>query len=163
MCSLDLEDVWRNYCTEIRSNKKRTSDQKIKSTSDYWLTSKQLQQPLSVRKCEINFDSHCDHSSVCMEIEKKAWQPKGPGFWKSLSSLLEDSDYIAAMAEKIKDLEDKGLLWEDKGKKMQEPRKIPHHRSWKSAEFERQPISTRAHQGVTRPLDRNTKKFPNFF
>ena len=54
MCSLDLEDVWRNYCTEKRSNKKRTSDQKIKSTLDYWLTSKQLQQPLSVRKCEIN-------------------------------------------------------------------------------------------------------------
>ena len=35
------------------------------------------------------------------QIKKlKAWQPKGLGFWKFDSSLLEDSDYIAAMAEK---------------------------------------------------------------
>ena len=45
-------------------------------------------------------ESQCDHYSVYMEIEKKAWEPKGLGFWKFDSSLLEDSDYIAAMAEK---------------------------------------------------------------
>ena len=46
-------------------------------------------------------------------------QPRGPGFWKFNSSLLEDSDYTATMTEKIpqfidkyKDLEDKRLLWE---------------------------------------------------
>ena len=83
-----------------------------------------------------------------MEIEKKVRQPRGPGYWKFNSSLLEDSDYTAATAKKIpqfidryKDLEDKGLLWEmikmeirsftitftkTKGKKMQRPRKIPH-------------------------------------
>ena len=52
-----------------------------------------------------------------MEIEKNVRQPRGPGFWKFNSSLLEDSDYTAAAAEKppqfidrYKDLEDKGLL-----------------------------------------------------
>ena len=65
------------------------------------------------------FAPHCDPSSVCMEIEKKVRQPRGPGFWKFNSSLLEDRDYTATMAEtipqfidKYKDVEDKGLLWE---------------------------------------------------
>ena len=65
------------------------------------------------------FAPDCDPSLVCMEIEKKVRQPRGPGFWKFNSSLLEDSDYTATMAEtipqfidKYKDVEDKGLLWE---------------------------------------------------
>ena len=77
---------------EIAPNKKqftwRTSDQKIKC---------RLQQSLA-RKCEINFAPHCDHSSVCMEIEKKGRQPRGPEFWKFNTSLLEDNDYTATMA-----------------------------------------------------------------
>ena len=106
MCSSDLEDVWR----KLHPNKKqftwRTSD-KIKCRLDYWLTSKQLLQQSLARKCEINFAPHCDHSSVCMEIEKKVRQPKGPGFWKFNSSLSEDSDYTATMAEKIPQFIDK--------------------------------------------------------
>lgn len=66
-----------------------------------------------------NFAPHFDHSSVCMEIEKKVRQPRGPGFRKFNSSFIEGSNYIVTMAEKIpqfigkyKDLKDKGLLWE---------------------------------------------------
>ena len=119
MCSLDLEDVWRKLHPNKKQFTSRTSDQKIKCRLDYWLTSKQLLQQSLARNCEINFAPHCDHSSVCMEIEKKVRQPRGPGFWKFNSSLLENGDYTATMAEKIpqfidkyKDLEDKGLLWE---------------------------------------------------
>ena len=32
-----------------------------------------------------------------MEIEKKVRQPRGSGFWKFNSSLLEDSDYTATI------------------------------------------------------------------
>ena len=72
-----------------------------------------------MRKCEIIYASHSDHSSVALELQTNVQHPRGPGFWKFNSALLEDKDYtedlkvkIPQFIEKYNYVEDKGLLWE---------------------------------------------------
>ena len=64
-------------------------------------------------------DSQCDHYSVYMEIEKKAWQPKGPGFWKFDSSLLESYG-----RKRLKILKTKGSSGKTKVKKCRDQGKF---------------------------------------
>ena len=54
-----------------------------------------------------------------MELQINRKYPRGPGFWKFNSSLLEDDEYteklifrIPHFINKYQDLVDKGLLWE---------------------------------------------------
>ena len=96
-----------------------TSDLKIKFRLDYWLIARQLSQKSPVRKCEIKHAAHCDHSLVMLEMQINVKYPRGPGFWKFNSSLLEDDEYTEKLMFKIphfinkyQDLEDHGLLWE---------------------------------------------------
>ena len=72
-----------------------------------------------MRKCEIKHAAHCDHSLVMMEMQINVKYPRGPGFWKFNSSLLEDDEYTEKLMFKIphfinkyQDLEDHGLSWE---------------------------------------------------
>ena len=53
-----------------------------------------------------------------MELQINVKYPRGPGFWKFNSSLLEDDEYTEKLMFKIphfinkyQDLEDHGLLW----------------------------------------------------
>ena len=96
----------------------RTSDLKIKRRLDYWLIARQLSQKSPVQKFEIKRAALCDHSLVRMELQINVKYPRGPGFWKFNSSLLEDDEYTEKLMFKIphfineyQDLEDHGLLW----------------------------------------------------
>lgn len=86
----------------------------IKCRLDNWLIAHDLLQNSLVRKCEIKHASHCDHSSVTMELQINVKFPREPGLLKFDSSLLEDDKYKAKFhfINKYQDLEDKGLLWE---------------------------------------------------
>lgn len=119
MCILDLDDVWRTLHPEEKQFTWRTSDLKIKCRLDYWLIARQLLQNSPVQKCEIKHAAHCDHSLVTLELPINEKYPRGPGFWKFNSSLLEDDEYAEKLMFKIphfinkyQDLEDHGLLWE---------------------------------------------------
>ena len=93
MSTLDLDDVWRTLHPEEKQFTWRSSDLKIKCRLDYWLIARHLLQKSDVQKCEINHAVHCDHSSVTMVLQINAKYPRGPGFWKFNSSLLEDDEY----------------------------------------------------------------------
>ena len=119
MCIFGLDDVWRTLHPEEKQYTWRTSDLKIKCRLDYWLIARQLSQKSPVQKCEIKHAAHCDHSLVTMELQINMKYPRGPGFWKFNSSLLEDDEYTEKLMFKIphfmgkyQDLEDHGLLWE---------------------------------------------------
>ena len=71
-----------------------------------------------MQKCEIKHAAHCDHSLVTLEFQINEKYPRGPGFWKFNSSLLEDKEYAEKLMLKIphfinkyQDLEDHRLLW----------------------------------------------------
>ena len=119
MFNFDLDDVWRTLHPEEKQYTWRTSDLKIKCRLDYWLIARQLSPKSPVRKCEIKHAAHCDHSLVMLEMQINVKYPRGPGFWKFNSSLLEDDEYTEKLMFKIphfinkyQDLEDHGLLWE---------------------------------------------------
>ena len=119
MCIFDLDDVWRTLHPGEKQFTWRTSDLKIKCRLDYWLIARHLLQKCPVQKCEIKHAAHCDHSLVTMELQINMEYPRGPGFWKFNSSLLEDDVYTEKLMFKIphfinkyQDLEDNGLLWE---------------------------------------------------
>ena len=93
MSILDLDDVWRTLHTEDKHFTWRTSDLKIKCRLDYWLIARHLLQNSLVQKCEIKHATHCDHFSVTMQLQINVKFPRGPGFSKFNSSLLENDEY----------------------------------------------------------------------
>ena len=68
-----------------------------------------------MRKCEIIYASHSDHSFVAMELQRNIQYPRGPGFWKFNSALLEDKDYTEDLTVKIPQFIEKYNYVEDKG------------------------------------------------
>ena len=119
MCILDLNDVWRTLHPGEKQFTWRTSDLKIKCRLDYWLIARRLLQKCPVQKCEIKHAGHCDHSLVTVVLQINMEYPRGPGFWKFNSFLLEDDVHTEKSMFKIphfineyQDLEDNGLLWE---------------------------------------------------
>lgn len=119
MCILDLNDVWRTLHPGEKQFTWRTSDLKIKCRLDYWLIARHLLQKCPVQKCEIKHAGHCGHSLVTVVLQTNMEYPRGPGFWKFNSFLLEDDAHTEKLMFKIphfinkyQDLKDNGLLWE---------------------------------------------------
>ena len=104
MCIFDLDDVWRTLHPEEKQYTWRTSDLKIKCRLDYWLIARQLSQKSPVQKCEIKHAAHCDHTLVTMELQINVKYPRGPGFWKFNSSLIEDDEYTEKKCLKFRTL-----------------------------------------------------------
>ena len=120
LCILDVDDVWRTLHSREKQFTWRTSDLKIKCRLDYWLIARHLLQTCPVQKCEIKHAAHCAHSLVIMALQINVEHPRGPGFWKFNSSLLEDDLYteklmlnIPHFINRYQDLEDNGssLRW----------------------------------------------------
>ena len=99
--SLNLDDVWRSLHPKRNEYTWRSQDLKIKCRLDYWLITKQFLQNSFVQSCEIKYAPHCDHSLVSMDIQIQAQRPRGPGFWKFNSSLLEEKEFTDDLTEKI--------------------------------------------------------------
>ena len=85
---------------------------------DYVLMSKSL---LNISKeCVLTFAPNTDHSAVVTLVQSAELSRKpGPGFWKFISSLLEDNEYvngirkcIVSAKDKYNDIEDCGLKWD---------------------------------------------------
>ena len=98
---LDLDDVWRTLHPEEKQFTWRTCDLKIKCRLDYCLIARHLLLNSPVQKCEIKHAAHCDHSSVTMELQINVKYPRGLGFWKFNSPLLEDDEYTEKLMFKI--------------------------------------------------------------
>ena len=88
--SLNLDDMWRSLHPKRNEYTWRSRDLKIKCRLHYWLITKQFWQNSFVQSCEIKYARRCDHSSVSMDIQILEQRPRGPGFWKFNSSLLEE-------------------------------------------------------------------------
>ena len=51
--------------------------------------------------CEIKYALHYDHALVSMDIQIQAQRPRGPGFRKFNSSLLEEKEFTDDLTQKI--------------------------------------------------------------
>ena len=95
----DLVDIWR-YLNPIENQFTcSSSDLKVKCRLDYWLVSRDSLQ--SVDSSEIEVFPHCDHLQVTLLISGMKQHPRGPGFWKFNTSLLEDKYFVEEVTRKI--------------------------------------------------------------
>ena len=63
--------------------------------------------------------SRIDHSAIVISFNSLDEQMRGPSYWKTNSSLMEDEDYVSAINEKIpewlaefNEVTDKRVLWD---------------------------------------------------
>ena len=109
-----LNDAWR---TLFPSSRRYTWHSRGKSSRlDYWFLSNQLLN--SLQDYKILPGLHSDHSILKIQIGNTSI-PRGKGFWKFNSKLLNDTYYVKNIKEIIStckyeyaNQEDKGLTWE---------------------------------------------------
>ncbi len=111
----NLIDIWRtlNPYAHIYTWFRRNA----RSRLNYFFTSDHLLN--TIKNVEIKLGFHSDHSLICISFLDGTKENVGKGFWKLISSLLHDLEYVnsikqllAECTKKIKHIEDKRIAWE---------------------------------------------------
>ena len=112
----DMVDIWRRQHINARQYTYHTTHPyDIWCRLDFYLVSFGLIQ--SIHKSSITHGYLSDHSSVRI-ILVTSMDPRGPGFWKLNTSVLEDAEYVAKIKEAIQNTvkdnvnADPLLLWD---------------------------------------------------
>ena len=91
MKTFDIQDIWRIKNPNLRSYTWCHTGKFQFSRIDFWLSSSHFQD--SIESVDIFSSIRSDHSAISLGISCKP-QPRGPGFWKFNTSLLQDSNYV---------------------------------------------------------------------
>ena len=91
MTELDLVDVWRLLNPDRRRYTWRRQMPEIHCRLDFFLVSQSL--TCNVTNSDILTGFKTDHSLVTIKLALHS-NPRGPGFWKLNTSLLEEEEYV---------------------------------------------------------------------
>ena len=97
MMENDLVDIWRIRNPDNKNFTWRQKNPIIQRRLDYWFISDMLQE--DVVKSEIVTSIKTDHLAITLEIDSLDDQQRGPSFWKSNNSLLEDLVFVQSLRE----------------------------------------------------------------
>lgn len=97
MMENDLVDIWRIRNPDDKNFTWRQKNPIIQRRLDYWFISDMLQE--DVVKSEIVTSIKTDHLAITLEIDSLDDQQRGPSFWKSNNSLLEDLVFVQSLRE----------------------------------------------------------------
>ena len=97
--NLDLVDAWRILNQEARRYTWRRSRPEIHCRLDFFLVSQSLLDIVSSADILPGFKT--DHSLITLNISLHS-NPRGRGFWKLITSLLVDADYIDLIKRTIR-------------------------------------------------------------
>ena len=99
MAELDLVYVWRLLNPDGRRYTWRRQKPEIHCRLDFFLVSQSL--TCSVTNSDILAGFKTDHSLITIKLALHS-NPRGPGFWKLNTSLLEDDGYVKQIKTTIK-------------------------------------------------------------
>ena len=97
MMENDLVDIWRIRNPDDKNFTWRQKNPIIQRRLDYWFISDMLQE--DVVKSEIVTSIKTDHLAITLENDSLDDQQRGPSFWKSNNSLLEDLVFVQSLRE----------------------------------------------------------------
>ena len=92
MMNYDLVDIWRIRNPNSKKFSWRQKSPIIQRRLDYWLISDLLQDDVS--KVDIVTAIRTDHPAIILETDSLDDQRRGPSFWKSNNSLMDDALFV---------------------------------------------------------------------
>jgi len=114
---LDLVDIQRVRHPKLRKFTYESKSLKLKSRIDFFLIAKTF--TIKVKTTEIYPSIAPDHNAIYISLTLSNNCPRGPGFWKSSNTLLDDAQYVNMVHNTYVQthsyysyLGDKRLFWE---------------------------------------------------
>ena len=98
-CNFDLVDIWRARNPGCKRLTWRQKIPFIQRRLDYWLISDSYQEEVEI--VDIIPSINSDHSAIVLHFDSIEKQKFGPSYWKFNASLLNDSEFMLTINQKV--------------------------------------------------------------
>ncbi len=101
LCELHLLDVWRAKNRYSRQYTWSQQKPKVFCRLDMWLIPNELLQ--IVKSSQIVPAIETDHRAITFQITGEQFAPRGPGYWKLNTSVLQEAEYQKMIKEAVRE------------------------------------------------------------